>query len=949
MKRKLHRWLTAGVLMGSAGFLPTSVAHAQLSNMDVTTLIEGLRAEGMNELLMHLAQTENFQDPILRQQLLINQHLLAQDRFNTLAQQATDAQAAADLRRQGAEEFDKALNIRRQMIADYPNHEQRPIWQTQLATQLLSDYLEGMNQNATQFHEFGVTTTRQKQAYEQAVIEALVLLEQADVTFFELQTRLAQLPDHTEKRVNTGLWDRMMEQFYNLRTQYALAQARYYVWLLPDDSQYFKNLDGKFGRQRRTVAEERARLLSSAHEVLEKLNTGRADANGIGDGTRAVLARIMAAQGEVDPALTMIDRVINMNQPNLVSLEARLAKAYMQAKKNNYPDAYLTLDQAASHTLATSNLLIRLLVTDARHRLLLEQADKAPAAQKSQAVAAAYAPYISLMEDPALGEMSVSLRNYIQQRWAATVSPTTNLAQVPPLVAAAVAQMLRSEGQNMMNEANALIVNGEESRGQELEKQARPKLQRAIQIADTLLARSDLSPAARSNAMYEKALSIYFTDRQNVAKLIEAAGILVDLAEQHPDQPRAADALASAMGGILHPLHDQQIAQVQPAYERAMKLMVEKFPDLPVTHQERLYYAARVLIPQDLQEETIRVLEPLPATHRDYFPSREQIVRSRLALIRKAEADKRPAMIQEAMAFALNAQNEATQAVTTLQGDAATLVEHVAGDLRILRADLLAMAGNTEQAIEVLQNFEQDYTAYQDLIREALGKRILLRSNTGALEEVQREASQMMRSFPDDAAPIIDQVLTGMDQQIDQLRHQIAHELVPSIKTAKEKQVADISASAEKLARMLVDWAMAKGFSEDEMLPFQLVLGKSMRMAGKADEAVTYLQPLYRKYQNELDVLIEMGEALYASGKKDNLVQAGQIFNTIITGLPPENNVYPAPWWNAWMRRMQLMEKLDEQTSDIPLRVRQLEQLDAELGGEPYKSELKRMALKFTR
>ncbi len=949
MKRHFHRWMMASVLMGSATLFPVQSAHAQLSNLDITTLIEGMRAEGMNELLMHLVQTENFQDPILREQVMINQHLLAQDRFNQLAQQAGDPQAAADLRRQGAEEFEKALAIRRKLIADYADHEQRPIWQTQLAMQLLSDFLEGMNQNAAQFHEFGVTTTRQKQAYEAAVIEALIQLEQADVRFFELQTRLAQEPDHTAKRVDTGLWDRMMEQFYNLRTQYSLAQARYYVWMLPDDSTYFKNLTGQFPRQRRTIAEERTRLLADARTVLERLITTRADANGIGDGTRALAGRVQVAQGQVDPGLALIEQVIAMNQPNLVGIEARLGKAFILARKNRYSEASAAVDHAGTHPLATANLLIRLLVTDTRHRILLEQADKAPAAQKAQAVAAAYAPYLTLMEDPALGDSAVSIRNYIQQRWASTISPTTDLSQVPPLVAAAMAQMLRSEGQNLMNQANTVFLDGDETRAAAMEQEARPKLQRAIQIADSLLARQDLSPAARSNAMYEKALGIYFSNRQDVARLIEAAGILIDLAEQLPDQPRAPDALTSAMGGILHPLFAQQIAQAQPGYERAMKLMVDKFPDLPATHNERLFYVVRVLAPQDLQEDIVRVLAPLPATHRDYFLSREQLVRSRLAIIRKAPADQQPALIESALDFARIAQDEATQAAGTLAGDAAMSVEHVAGDIRILRSDLLALSGKPAEAIEMLVNFEQEYAAYHDLIREALGKRILLRSEAGDLDAVRREASQMMQSFPDDAAPVIDQVLTGLDHQIERLRRQIAVELVPNQKLALEKQVSDISASAEQLARMLVDWALGKGFNEEEMLPFQLVLGKSMRLAGKADEAVAFLMPLYRKHGSDLDVLIETGEALFASSSKDNHIQSGEIFNTLIGGIPPENNVYPAVWWNAWMRRMQLMDRLNEQTSDIPIRVRQLELIDVELGGEPYKSELKRLSLKFSR
>lgn len=954
MKRSFNptsaRWTTtlALAVAGICTFLPVSKAHAQLSNLDITTLIEGMRAEGMNDLLMHLVKTENFKDPILKQQVVINQYLLAQDRFNQLADVAGTPQEALELRNQAAGEFQQALDSRRQLIQQYNDNEQRPIWQTQLAMQLLGEYLEGMNQNASQFYEFGVPTTKQKAAYETAVVEALIQLEEADVRFFELQTRLAQEADHVAKRVDTGLWERMMDQFYSLRTQYALVQARYYVWLLPDDSDYFKYLGGKFVRQRRTIADERKRLLAEALEVDQKLILTRAQANGILEGTRALAGRLQIAQGQIDQGMILLDQVAQVNQPTVVDLEAKLGKVQALYKKNRTSEALAALDQLTTQGLVTGNLLMRLLVVDAKHRLLLDVASKAPAAQKAKATADAYDPYLKLMEDPALGSSAAAIRNYIQQRWASSIAPNTNLAQVPAVVAASMAQMLRGEGQNLVNQAARARSEGDDRQADAFEKQATPKLERALSIANDLLSRKELSPAERANAMYEKALSIYFGNRQNVDKLIEAAGILTDLADQLPGEPRAGDALTSAMGGILRPLFSQGIKQAGPAYARTMKVMLEKFPTLPATNNERYFYAMMVLLPQGLQQETIEALLAVPAGHRDFYLSRQQIIRSRLTLIAQAEPDKRAAMIPPVLEEVQNIQRELAAAeATTAVGEEARILEAVSGAVRIMRADLLNLAGRSAEAVEVLQNFEQDYINDKDLVREALGKRILMQAEAGDLDKVRNEASQMMTSFPDDAAPVIDQVLTGLDRQIDSLRAARVKELIPRNQVVLDKQITDNSAAAQQLARMLVDWALTKGFNDDEMLPFQLVLAKSMRLAGNADAAVAFLMPLFKKYDSDLDVLSQTGEALYASGKKENYIQAGEIFNTIISGVPPEDGKYPAVWWNAWMRRIQLMDKLGEFTSDITMRVRQLEMSDPELGGEPYKSELKRLALKY--
>ena len=48
-------------------------------------------------------------------------------------------------------------------------------------------------------------------------------------------------------------------------------------------------------------------------------------------------------------------------------------------------------------------------------------------------------PYLKLMEDPSLGSSAAAIRNYIQQRWASSISASTNMSQVPAVVAVSMA------------------------------------------------------------------------------------------------------------------------------------------------------------------------------------------------------------------------------------------------------------------------------------------------------------------------------------------------------------------------------------------------------------------------------------------------------------------------------------------------------------------------------
>ena len=133
---------------------------------------------------------------------------------------------------QRLESFDRTLAGLRELIKQYPDHEQRPMWQADLSELLLFDYLQALKQNAAEFVEFGVPTENQVSAFENAVVEAYEQLADADYRFSQLQTQLPRQADHIAKRINTGLWNRMINQYYAVRTQFFLAHAAHYVALL---------------------------------------------------------------------------------------------------------------------------------------------------------------------------------------------------------------------------------------------------------------------------------------------------------------------------------------------------------------------------------------------------------------------------------------------------------------------------------------------------------------------------------------------------------------------------------------------------------------------------------------------------------------------------------------------------------------------------------------------
>ena len=213
------------VLLLSLTVVVPPVATAQSSQesyWDNTVFIDGLARQGMGELLDRLATDKLPRHAVLDQLVEIGQLRI---KFSRMPSQ-DDGRLAA---------FDKMAGAMRALIKNQSDHELRPLWQTDLAESLMLEKLAGLHQNAAEFCEFGVPTEDQRRAFSEAASEAVELLTDAELRFFQLQNELPREADHEAKRVANGLWDRMMTQYYQTRTPYLLARAAYFTGLLDDD------------------------------------------------------------------------------------------------------------------------------------------------------------------------------------------------------------------------------------------------------------------------------------------------------------------------------------------------------------------------------------------------------------------------------------------------------------------------------------------------------------------------------------------------------------------------------------------------------------------------------------------------------------------------------------------------------------------------------------------
>ncbi len=913
------------------------VVHAQAPGLDKGALIDTLGREGMGELLAHMARTEGGQDPVAAKLIEIAQYRVKYHDANL----GREKQLAA---------LDQMIQAMRSLIEDHHDHEQRPIWQTDLASLLLYEYLQVVHQRAAEFYEFGVPTVEQRETFESTVADAYAHLADADLRFYHLNNNLPREPDHEQKRVQTGLWGRMIDEYYKTKTQFLLGKAAYYTSLLSNEHPYFKDLNNpNIPRQKTDADEEHQRLLQLTIERLQPLLDAGRDRYRLRTESRTLIGRAMTRLPlhEIDPAIDLFDAATKDQSDGAVYVVSQLSKAVALEKKSLSNDADQLLTNLADDPITKSNLLLRLLVTDQTHRLALTRAQAGPEAARPTGISQAYKVYETLLSDPSLGEGAEGLKNYVYARWETLIDPEADQSDLPDAVLAAAGEMARLGGQALVYESEQLSQADQDDRAAELIAQAKPKLQRAVSINTSLLGRENLSPRMRANAMFNVAMSNYLLAEGDAELLIGAANLWTDLAQDMPDQPIADEAVTLAIT-VLRQLYslDQKPPNTAEAYERTAELLFNQFSTSDAADNERVYYAFYHLAPQGRYAEAAKVLEKLPKGHPQYFEAqRERMISLKKVFDDAQDNQEKEATAHQVIKSARLVIDEARSLPFGADAQQVQTAREAHGWARLILADLAISRGNTDEALRQLDGFDEQFKQEPDLVREALAKGIVALAQTGKYEQLVFNAKKMMEMFPNDAAAVIDGVLTDLTGRIERLRRESQTVKIERKKIEMTQQATAFGEAARMLAELLLDWAVRQKMSDEDLLPFKLLLAKAMRMAGKAQGALDILEPLLAQSTDDIDLIHNTAETLFAVGDQPSLIEAASMYDRLISGLSPP---YPPMWWNAWMRRLQVMDRLNQSASDIPLRVRALGFTDPNLGGEPYRSEFKRLELKHS-
>ena len=741
----------------------------------------------------------------------------------------------------------------------------------------------------------------------------------------------------------------MIDRYALTRTPYLLCQTAYYATLLPDENPLFSRLCEHYwpGDKKRTAAQVKNFLLELCVKRLDQLqHQQNIKVDGLPELLASLMGRVFLAQGKLPEAMLQLDTAIKIGNSDLNDLQSRLAKARTLECMGRQQTALESLDVQLNHVQAKSNLLARLLVVDAKHLYLLRRAQAWPAQTRDQAVSAAYKPYELLLAEKTLGESALALDNYIHDRWEGAITHANDLNAIPLNVLLSVSHRMRNQGQNLLISAKNTTENNTQ---QVLLKQGRARLENAIQICEAMLKRTDLSASAKSGAMFDMAVCVFYLNPNDFNNQIRTAKILTDLAEQMPEQITSEQAIKDALA-ILRPLHAQspRAAEIAPLYERAGSVLLSKFPTSTIADNERLYYGYAVLQATGKYAQAVDVYSKIPMDHPDYFPAQLQKLVAMQAIYRTVSiAEKFKA--GQAVDVATEAlRTQATRATTNATPQAVAVIRRSIGPVRLIQADMAIDRGNLEAALKLLDACEQEFPEQSALIIQVQQKRFALLIKTGLYEKAAALAQQLVTLNAEEAPAQADALLTRIDERMEQLRLEIASGSNPAQIELLKGRMSSLAQASATLGKFLLSSTSTQKIRDESVaLRWKLFVAKSLRITGNPRESLAMIVPMFEGNPNDALLIDALAESHFLLGDAANLQRAAQFYDTLITRLKPENEKYPTLWWNAWLRRLMIADTLAQATSEIPLRVGQLQLIDPNLGGDLFKSEFQKLRSKY--
>ncbi|MEX2216578.1 MAG: hypothetical protein WD768_20865 [Phycisphaeraceae bacterium] len=952
----MKRFLTT-VLLGLAALtLAAAPAAAQLDNFNHDVLIKGLRERGMTELLIRLSETPDLKDEASRQVL----------GAEMLIMQAQNPRIAMPQRRKALED---GIQRYQALIGNFRDNSKRPIWQTDMALHLVFTRMP-LNDLAEDFYEYGVPSAEQKAIFESSAALGIENLSDASIFLNKLQRELPRLPDYNQTYVNTGRWEELTDEYLKAKLPFLLAHSAFHAALLPNSHPYYKTLgqNPNMPLQAATPADERKRLLQLAIDSVDSIPKVMKDKFGLPDRPMNLIkGKALAAMGKFAEANAILDAVIEAGRDDLLAFRAMLSKAKAMELKDKKADAAVAfLEVVKDHPLAVGEIGFAIIVTDLQHRLLLKHAGK-----DMKVIEATYKPYDNLINDKRHQPGTLSnIRYFVFKRWTDLYKD----ADPKTLALAVLSGMGELElivGRGLVGEWDQANRANDPDLAEKKLEEAKPHLSKAYDVAESLLKREDADADVKARAMYNKGWCTYLPTPESGEAMLRAASIWATLADANPKNAIAEEAIRWATLYVHNlQVRENPAKEVTDTYEQVCTVLFKHFPDSQMAADERVFYTFNVLQEKNIQyKEAIESYNKVEPDHRDYVEAQREWLFCNMQLWREQPEVKRADGREKLRDEAVRIERLARREIEEAPRDAAHLavLKKTVADVLLAKVELDIDRKAWVQAEDALRNFADDFVEYPELVRLAVGKRILVKVKQGQSVEAVKLAEELMKSAGDDkdqqenAAATIDGALEELAQEIEDLR--TAADVAAGNLAADEyrKRATEQATAAEKLADMLLRWADTQNKTDDETFRYRLMKVRASVLTGNQKQASLALSPLLKASPEDPRVIFLQGEVLFMTNQAEDYKKAIFPYDKLTSNdavrpqkITPEMTslerveaeILGKIWWQSWLRRLQVHDRLKIGTEHIPRIIKQLEGQYPQLGGPAFRSKFKALELK---
>lgn len=654
-----------------------------------------------------------------------------------------------------------------------------------------------------------------------------------------------------------------------------------------------------------------------ADEVIKSVGALRIEDPALECRRQATLGAAHLMKGDGEAALMLFEQAAAGATSHAVRAEAEAGRALALLLAKGPDAARAAIDEAAKmppFVLAGKpEPSSQILAMDVRHRIEWARAMQvAPGAGRRAAMEKAFNELQGLIDRTDLGLDETTRRGIALGKMATAAAATPGDSADLPAAALFARAIAMSDKRGQQAAAISLlreIVEGDPAR------------------------LASLGPLAPEALWQVAALSMLETTHADpFERQTRAMENLKRLAKEYPNYPRANEAMEAA---VSYAQRMRMMSEPDPTYrELYEKTLNEAIADFPNHRAQHLWRVekGRLLLSLGRVDEALAVFDTVPPTSNrapdavflaitglgGWMDSSEGADRRRYA---ERILERMAPSFGVIMDFMQNPPNDPARAL-------------------IIQEYGASMGVTIAKALFEVERFEDAARAADDAIRIADGleeKKILVLApatalKTRALVKLGRaqDAAPLAASLAGDYAPLADPALLEL---VEALRADVGAEL----RRGDEMRARELAqTSLAPAAGSAATWAAANRL--DLVDELRMTHAEALALSGDGGGAAEILDDLFSRRGRELRLVLAMGESNLAM---NDTTGAFDLFREAAERMEHEQDHGPG-YWQAWSRMLEMLARDDggAKREQVVREIARLRVLDANLGGDPYKSRL---------